>query len=171
MTEEKVEAMHLGESDAPVKVEAFINMACPYSINFFKAADKVLIPLTDQGMVSYKLKHFDKPKVRLLHGAIANLYLDYSNPEKAYNIMKEMFENQKEWAPADSKFIVKKMTEEYGLEEQSSSMNLSMATTQEAMERGIEVVPTVFINGEQFKFNLKGGPSSIEKELIEAVRG
>lgn len=171
MTEEKVEAMHLGEWDAPVKVEAFVNMACPYSVNFFKAADKVLIPLTDEGMVSYTIKHFDKPKVRLLHGAIANLYLDYSNPERAYNIMKEMFENQKEWASADSKFIVKKMEEEYGLEEQSRTMSLSLAITKETQERGVGGIPTVFINGEPFKFNLKGGPTSIEKELIEAVRG
>jgi len=171
MTEEKLGAMHLGTLDAPVKVEAFVNMACPYSVNFFKAADRVLVPLTDQGMVSYTIKHFDKPKVGLLHGTIANLYLDYSNPEKAYNIMKEMFENQKEWASADSRFIMKKMEEEYGLEEQSRTMNLSLAITQEAQERGIGGIPTVFINGEPFKFNLKGGPTSIEKELIEAVRG
>ncbi|WP_411842769.1 thioredoxin domain-containing protein [Salinicoccus sp. HZC-1] len=170
MTEEKVKAMHLGDENAPVSVEAFINMACPYCVEFFKAADKVLIPLTDEGMVSYTIKHFDKPKVRLFHGAIANLYLDYSNPAKAYNLMKEMFENQDEWAAADSKFIQTKMMEEFGLEEQRSTMNLSMDIIHETVERGIEVAPTVFINGEQFKYDLNGDAASIEMELIHAVR-
>ncbi len=168
---EKTEAIHLGEAASPVEVEAFVNMACPYCVDFFKAADRVLIPLTEQGMVRYTVKHFDKPKVRLLHGTIANLYLDYSNPLQAYNIMKEMFGSQEEWATEDSMFIMDKMRSEYGLEEQRSTMNLSLDITHEAIERGIEVVPTVFVNGERFKFDSDGSAASIEKELMDAVRG
>ena len=33
-----------GVSDAPVKVEVFLNLACPYCATFFEAADEVLSP-------------------------------------------------------------------------------------------------------------------------------
>lgn len=170
MTEYTVKPLHLGSEDAATKVEVFINLACPFSVNFFKAADKVIKPQADAGNISYTIKHFDKPKVRLLHGAIANQFLDPSDAEKTYDVMKDLFENQGTWVSQGSAAIQHKMTGEYGLKEQADAVDLSLTVTGEALERGVDSVPTVFINGEKLDFDVKRGPTAIEKELNEALK-
>ena len=57
------------------------------------------------------------------------------------------------------------MKQEYGCQEQRSTMNLSLDITKEALERSIPVVPTVFINGEKFEFDSMGEPGQISEKL------
>ena len=170
MTEYKVKPLQIGSEAADTKVEVFLNLACPFSINFFKAADKVIKPQAEAGHISYTIKHFDKPKVRLLHGAIANQFLDPGDTEKTYNVMKDLFEDQETWVSQGSTAIQQKMTEAYGLSEQTDAVALSLAVTGEALERGIDSVPTVFINGERLEFDVKRGPTAIEKVLHDAIQ-
>ncbi|WP_020006285.1 thioredoxin domain-containing protein [Salinicoccus albus] len=170
MTEYKVKPLQLGSEAADTKVEVFLNLACPFSINFFKAADKVIKPQTEAGHISYTIKHFDKPKVRLLHGAIANQFLDPGDTENTYNVMKALFEDQEAWVSQGSTAIQQKMTEAYGLSEQADAVELSLAVTGETLERGISSVPTVFIDGKELDFDVKRGPTAIEKVLRDAIQ-
>ncbi|GGA26150.1 thioredoxin domain-containing protein [Paenibacillus physcomitrellae] len=63
-----------GREDAPVKVEVFLNLACPYCATFFQAADDVLPPYLASGQVQYVIKHYDKPREMLLYGTLANAF-------------------------------------------------------------------------------------------------
>lgn len=55
-----------GKKDAPVKVEVFLNLACPYCATFFQAADETLPSYMENGQVQYVVKHYDKPREMLL---------------------------------------------------------------------------------------------------------
>ena len=165
MSMEYAPPLSFGRDGAKKHVEVFLNTACPYCHNFFLAAHEAVMPRVESGEVRYTIKHYDKPKVRLLHGTIANLFLDYNQPNEAYEIMKSLFLTQKEWAHLDSGEIEQMMKQEYGCQEQRSTMNLSLDITKEAMERSISVVPTVFINGEKFEFDSMGEPGQISEKL------
>ncbi|WP_186365542.1 thioredoxin domain-containing protein [Salinicoccus cyprini] len=159
----------LGRNGALKHVEVFLNTACPYCVNFFLAAHEALMPRIELGEVKYTIKHYDKPKVRLLHGAIANLHIDYNEPERAYDLLLSLFRTQQEWRLLDSGEIEKMMQQEYGCSEQRSTMNLSLDITKEALERGITAVPTVFINDEKFAFESLGPAGDIAERLDWAI--
>lgn len=161
--------LSLGRSDARKHVEVFLNTACPYCVNFFLAAHEALMPRIEAGDVRYTIKHYDKPKVRLLHGTIANLHLNYNEPEHAYALLHALFKTQREWRLLDSSEIEKMMQQEYGCSEQRSTMNLSLDITKEALERSIIAVPTVFIDGEKFEFESLGPVGDIAEKLDEAI--
>ena len=42
-----------GSSEAAVKVEVFLNLACPYCATFFEAADQLLAPYIANQEVQY----------------------------------------------------------------------------------------------------------------------
>ncbi|MFC3418975.1 thioredoxin domain-containing protein [Salinicoccus hispanicus] len=161
--------LSLGRSDAHKHVEVFLNTACPYCVNFFLAAHEALMPRVEAGDVRYTIKHYDKPKVRLLHGTIANLFIDYNQPGRAYDLLHSLFRTQQEWRLLDSSEIEKMMQQEYGCEEQRSTMNLSLDITKEALERSITAVPTVFINDEVFKFESRGPIGEVAERLVKAI--
>ncbi|GAB3057255.1 thioredoxin domain-containing protein [Salinicoccus sesuvii] len=161
--------LNLGPSDAHKHVEVFLNTACPYCVNFFLAAHETLMPRVEAGDIRYTIKHYDKPKVRLLHGTIANLYIDYNQPEQAYMLLHTLFKTQQEWRTLSSSEIEKMMEQEYGCSEQRSTMNLSLDITKEALERSVTVVPTVFINGEKFSFESQAPVHDIAEALDKAI--
>ncbi|WP_342387831.1 thioredoxin domain-containing protein [Salinicoccus bachuensis] len=169
MSMEYAPPLSFGRDGAKKHVEVFLNTACPYCVNFFLAAHEAVMPRVEAGEVKYTVKHYDKPKVRLLHGTIANLFIDYNQPNEAYEIMKSLFLTQGEWAHLDSGEIEQMMEQEYGCQEQRSTMNLSLDITKEALERSISVVPTVFINGEKLEFDSRSPSEEIGKALVRAL--
>ncbi|MGX5791344.1 thioredoxin domain-containing protein [Staphylococcus equorum] len=167
MTE--VKHLTLGSSNAPVKVESFINLACPYCKNYFKAADQSLKQLIDQGKVQHVIKHFDKTKNGLLKGTVANIHLDYQNTDETLEIMRKLYDTQKEWT-VDFDTIEEKMQKQFNLLPQKEADERSIAITEEAVSRGIKGIPTVFINDKRFEFNpLEDEQSTIETKLTQQI--
>lgn len=158
-----------GKEDAPVKVEVFLNLACPYCATFFQAADETLTPYIENGQVQYVVKHYDKPREMLLYGTLANAFLDYSDPQRVYELMKELFAKQSQWSESDSHSIKKLLTEEYGLQEQPDNIDLSLKIIAEAIKRQVKMVPTVFINGKEFQFPVELDASGLKREVEEAL--
>ena len=161
-----VQHLTLGKSNAPVTVESFINFACPYCKNYFKAADSYLTPLIEQGKVKHVIKHFDKTKQGLLKGTIANFYLDYEDVSRTYQLIHHLYETQESWKTSFSA-IERKMEDEFNLALNKAADERSLAITAEAFERGITGIPTVFIDGEKFVFNPLGDD---EVTLVEKLR-
>lgn len=159
-----------GNADAPVKVEVFLNLACPYCATFFEAADQTLTPFIEDGQVQYVIKHYDKPREMLLYGTLANLFLNYNEPQRIYEIMKDLFAKQSEWSESDSDSIKKMLTEEYGLKEEPDTIDLSLKITAEAIKRQVKMVPTVFINEKEFQYPVEIDAFEL-KEEIEKVLG
>ena len=158
-----------GKEDAPVKVEVFLNLACPYCATFFQAADDTLTPYIANGQVQYVIKHYDKPREMLLYGTLANAFLDYKDPQRVYELMKDLFAKQSRWSESDSHSIKKMLVEEYGLQEEPDNIELSLKITAEAIKRQVKMVPTVFINGKEFQFPVELDASGLKQEVEQAL--
>ncbi|MFC3803848.1 thioredoxin domain-containing protein [Cohnella sp. GCM10012308] len=158
-----------GKENAPVKVEVFLNLACPYCATFFQAADETLPSYMENGQVHYVVKHYDKPREMLLYGSLANAFLDYKDPERVYELMKDLFAKQSQWSESDSHSIKKMLTEEYGLQEQPDNIDLSLSIIAEAIKRRVKMVPTVFINGKEIQYPDEIDANGLIKEVEQAL--
>lgn len=154
-----------GSKDAPVKVEVFLNLACPYCATFFKNADKTLKPFIEKGQVQYVIKHFDKPREMLLYGTLANCFFDYSDPERIYELMEELFAKQRDWHEADSDTIKNMLIEQYGLKEEPETIDIGLKIVAEAVARNIKMVPAVFINEKEFQYPVEIDDKQLEEEI------
>ncbi len=158
-----------GKESAPVKVEVFLNLACPYCATIFQAADETFIPYIEKGQVQYVVKHYDKPREMLLYGTLANAFLDYKDPERVYELMKELFAKQSEWSESDSHSIKKMLVDQYGLQEQPDNIDLSLKIIDEAIKRQVKMVPTVFINGKEFQYPVEIDAKGLKQEVDQAL--
>lgn len=158
-----------GIESAPVKIEVFLNLACPYCATFFQAADETLTPYIEKGQVQYVVKHYDKPREMLLYGTLANAFLDYKDPQRVYELMKDLFAKQNQWSESNSHSIKKLLTEEYGLQEQPDNIDLSLNIIAEAIKRQVKMVPTVFINGKEFQYPVEIDANELKQEVEQAL--
>ena len=156
----------LGSNDAPVKIEVFLNLACPYCATFYDLVDEVLIDYIQQNKVSFIVKHFDKPREMLLPGALINLNLDYGNPQKTLNDIKQLFKEQSTWDQYSSHEIKKYIEEKYNLKEEPSNIDRSLSIIGETIERNVKMVPTVFVNNIEFQYPRELSAGEL-KQVIE----
>ncbi len=54
--------LHIGESNAPVKMIEFINVRCPYCRKWFEESEELLAQSVKSGKVERIIKLFDKRK-------------------------------------------------------------------------------------------------------------
>lgn len=148
----KNDLLTLGSAAAPVKIEVFLNLACPYCATFYELVDGALKEYIDQNNVQLIVKHYDKPREMLLPGTLINLSLDYTNPTETLQNVKKLFATQSEWDQLSNIEIKSLLTNEYQLKEEPENIEISLAVTAEAIERGVKMVPTVFINDREFQF-------------------
>ena len=141
-----------GSKEAPVKVEVFLNLACPYCATFYAIAEEVLTPYINDGKVEFVVKHFDKPRAMLLNGALINTFLHYSEKNRTREIIKELFATQKEWSHLTDHEIKKMLQKKYDLIERSENTSISLMILGETIERHITMVPTIFINHKEFQY-------------------
>lgn len=154
-----------GSPEAPVKVEVFLNLACPYCATFFENADQTLKSYIQQGKVQYIIKHFDKPREMLLYGTLANCFFDYKNPQKIYEIMKDLFAKQADWHEKDSDTIKKMLIEQYGLKEEPETIDIGLQIIAEAVKRNVKMVPAVFINDKEFQYPVEIDGKQLKNEI------
>lgn len=165
MTKIKNDYLVLGDVDAPVKIEVFLNYACPYCATFYDLVDNTLPKYFTEKKVALVVKHYDKPREMLLPGTLINANLDYSNPERTLEIISELFKNRATWDKYSSFEIKKYIEEKYNLKEEFSNIDRSLLITAEAIERNVKMVPTVFINELEFQY-----PREIfAEELVEII--
>ncbi|BAK18163.1 protein-disulfide isomerase [Solibacillus silvestris StLB046] len=165
MTEIKNSYLVIGDVNAPVKIEVFLNYACPYCATFFDLVDNTLPKYFAEKKVALVVKHYDKPREMLLPGTLINANLDYSNPERTLEIISELFKDQAKWDKYSSFEIKKYIEEKYNLKEEFSNIDRSLLITAEAIERNVKMVPTVFINELEFQY-----PREIfAEELVEVI--
>ena len=152
MAEIKNDYLVIGDLNAPVKIEVFLNYACPYCATFYELVDSTLPQYFEQNKVALIVKHYDKPREMLLPGTLINANLDYSNPKRTLEIISELFKDQANWDKYSNHEIKKYIEEKYDLKEEFSNIDRSLLITAEAIERGVKMVPTVFINDLEFQF-------------------
>jgi len=155
----------LGNAEAPIKVEVFLNLACPYCASFFELVDGALLQYINENKVELIVKHYDKPREMLLPGTLINLNLDYSNPAKTLDNINSLFKEQETWDKLSSHGIKEYIENNYGLKEEEPNIDISLQVTAEAIKRGVKMVPTVFINDLEFQY-----PREIfSEELVQVL--
>ncbi|WP_072710548.1 thioredoxin domain-containing protein [Lacicoccus alkaliphilus] len=164
MTNE-VRHLVLGSEEAATTVESYINMGCPFCSTYIEVIDEIFAPHIESGEVKHIIKHVDRTNGALLKGAVAGTYLNIHEPEKTYEDMKHLLETRPEWTASFEEALMK--LETLGLVEQEGHGARSKEILDEAAERGVRVVPTVFIDGDKFDFPVKG----TNEEIAEAFRG
>lgn len=152
MTTVKNDFLVMGNPDAPVKIEVFLNLSCPYCATFYELVDTVLPTYIEKNQVAFIVKHYDKPREMLLAGTLVNSNLDYSNPEKTLEVIKQLFKGQEVWDKYSSHGIKQYIEEKFDLKEEESNIERSLQITAEAIERNVKMVPTVFVNNLEFQF-------------------
>lgn len=162
----KNDYLNEGNKRAPVKVEVFLNLACPYCADFYKLVDDVLNDYIEDSKIYFAVKHYDKPREMLLPGTLINLSLDYSDPAKTLGNINKIFKTQSEWDKLSNIEIKSLLTNEYQLKEEPANIDISLAVTAEAIERGVKMVPTVFINEQEFQFPKEISAAEL-KDIIE----
>lgn len=161
--------LSFGEKKASVKVEVFLNLACPYCASFFAMAEEVLKDYLANGQVEYIVKHYDKPREMLLPGTLINLSLDYENPARVREVMKELFETQAQWDQTSNLEIKQLLEEKYLLKEEPVNTEISLKVTAEAIRRNVKMVPTVFINGKEFQYPREISADELKAEIESAL--
>ena len=81
----------------------------------------------------------------------------------------KLLETQSEWHELSDKELKRLLVDKYNLQEEErlENVDVSLAITAEAIERGVKIVPTLFFNGEKllgFTYELE--PSDL-KQAVE----
>ncbi|WP_085990995.1 thioredoxin domain-containing protein [Oceanobacillus senegalensis] len=142
--------LKIGKDDAPVKLEAFMNVACKGSASIYRLAKQVLPEYIESGKLQVIIKLYDKPREELILGSLVHWSLDYSNPEQAIHAVTDLLDKHPSWMELSNKELKQQIVRDYGLspEERLENVDVSLAITKEAIEREITKVPTLFFNGE-----------------------
>lgn len=167
----KNDFLKIGSDNAPLKLEAYINLSCPGSALFHQAANEVLTSYIENEQVQLILKLYDKPREELLHGTLIHLCLHYDQPERTIAIINDLFETQSQWLPLNDFEIKKLLVSNYQLQEEEIEENtaISLAFTTEAVERNVKIVPSFFINGKQKHFEFKDIPTELRRFVEEEI--
>ena len=159
----------IGEVDAPIVVESYINIGCPDTVNYFEAAYTTFDDLIDEGKVKHVIKHIDRTNGLLLKGTVANAHLDYEQPEKSYKILRDLFSTQSVWSTS-YELMLDKLNRQLYLKEEQGSGKRSKLVIEEANAREIKEIPTVFINGKQLLFDFDDSIENISALLRQEVK-
>ncbi|MDM5281819.1 thioredoxin domain-containing protein [Peribacillus frigoritolerans] len=161
--------LSFGQKDATVKVEVFLNLTCPYCATFYGIAEVFLKDYLDNGHVEFIVKHYDKPREMLLNGTLINLFLDYENPSRVKEILKELFETQGQWDQLNNQEIKNLLAEKYQLKEEPQNTEISLNVTSEAIRRNVKMVPTIFINNKEYQYPTELTADELKTTIEEAL--
>lgn len=165
---DEVKHLVLGSDESETTIESFINIGCPFCSTYIKVVDEIFTPYIESKKVKHVIKHVDRTNGALLKGTVAGTYLNYDEPEKAYEDMKNLLETRPEWTGSFEETLMK--LEALNLVEQVGQASRTREILSEATERGVRVVPTVFINGEKFEFPVKGEDAEIKEAFTTKLK-
>ncbi|MFJ8235584.1 thioredoxin domain-containing protein [Ureibacillus sp. NPDC094379] len=140
--------MKIGNELADVKLEVFVNASCPACAKLYQTSKGIIKEYIQKDQLQLIVKLWDKPRKTLLHGTRIHLSVDYSSPKETLRIIGSLLETQSEWKPLSDQELENLLTEKYQLEERPENTDISLAITQEAFERQVKYLPTLFINNE-----------------------
>ncbi|EUJ31877.1 thioredoxin domain-containing protein [Listeria cornellensis] len=156
--------IHIGKSDAPVKVISFVNVRCPFCREWHEKSRDVLRRYLDSGRIELIVKPFDKEKESLQRGNIIHHHLDYAVPEQTLEILDEVYARQDLWGSLTHEEVANFAEDELGLSEQDNEEEAEKIIA-EANAANIRLVPTVIIGEHIFDEHIS--PEELEKLILE----
>ncbi|EUJ48400.1 DsbA family protein [Paenilisteria rocourtiae] len=158
--------IHIGKSDAPVKVISFVNVRCPFCREWHEKSRDVISRYLDSGRIELIVKPFDKEKESLQRGNIIHHYLDYAAPEQTLEVLDEVYARQDLWGSLTHEEVANFAEDELGLSEQDNKEQAAKIIA-EANAANIRLVPTVIIGEHIFDEHIS--PEELEKLILEEV--
>ncbi|MFC4402985.1 thioredoxin domain-containing protein [Gracilibacillus xinjiangensis] len=168
----KNDHLKIGKNDAPVKLEAFINVACKGTANIYHLGKQALPEYIESGKLQIIIKLYDKPREELLLGSLVHWSLDHSNPEQTLHVITDLLEKHPSWMELSDKELKQQIVKDYGLspEERLENVDISLAITKEAIERDISKVPTLFFNGKRLHgYTYELEPEDLKNAVEQAL--
>lgn len=161
--------LEVGESNAPIIVESYINLGNPNSAKYFEAAYKTFEDPIEEGEIKHIIKHVDGTDGNMLKGTVAHGHLKYDEPEKTYKIMRDLFSTQSVWTTS-YEMMLDKLNRQLYLKEEEPNPDRTEAITEEMRTKIIKEVPTVFMNGERFSYDLEDSTEDISSLLRNKLK-
>ena len=161
--------LSVGEVDAPIVVESYVNLGCPHCVNYFEAAYTTFEDYIDQGELKHIIKHDDRTNGQLLKGTVVNAHLDYEKPEKSYEQMRALFKTQKTWSSSYD-VMLSTLNRHFYLKEEQESGARSKHAKADIESREVTEVPTVFINGAKLSFDFDDSIEGISELLQKEIK-
>ncbi|MBC6310328.1 DsbA family protein [Listeria sp. FSL L7-1582] len=156
--------IHIGKSDAPVKVISFVNVRCPFCREWHEKSRDVISRYLDSGRIELIVKPFDKEKESLQRGNVIHHYLDYAAPEQTLEILDEVYARQDLWGSLTHEEVANFAEDELGLSKQDNKEQAEKIIA-EANAANIRLVPTVIIGEHIFDEHIS--PEELEKLILE----
>ena len=170
--------LSIGSSEAKVTVKVFSSLTCPHCANFHtNIYEKLKKDYIDKGLVKFEHHAFPLDLAALNAEAIVRCS---DNIEKKFDLLTEMYNEQKSWAiGSDIKKInelIKKVGLDFDMSDEKMNECLKNDKLQDAIltqrieaqkKYKIESTPTIIINEKKYsgKIDYKQFKKAIEKKL------
>lgn len=135
--------IHYGAEDAPKKVIEFVNLACPYSRQWFEESYELLEQAVAQGKAQRVFKLFDKEKESLQRGNVMHRYVTKNDGAQAIKDIKKIYQTQPDWKGLSLAEVAEYAEKILGLKKQEQTE--AEEIIEEAAAANIRFVPTVII--------------------------
>ena len=170
--------LSIGNSDAKVTVKVFSSLTCPHCANFHTSIfGKLKEEYIDKGLVKFEHHAFPLDLAALNAEIIVRCA---SSNEKKFQLLDEMYINQKKWAVGTDinkiNVLIKKVGSNLSLSENNMENCLKSSEAQDAIlnqritaqkKYKIESTPTIIVNEKKYtgKVDYKKFKKIIEKNL------
>lgn len=151
--------LSLGNEAAPAKLVEYASVTCPACKAFHDEVMTDLKPLIEAGDLYFEFREMTTPPVPVATGGF--LIVRCSGPDKAFDVINELFERQPEILTAarmgKAKPIILEIAASHGVSEDDynackKDVNITAAinaSLDEAEQRDVFVTPTLFLNGDK----------------------
>lgn len=143
------QALILGDDQAPVTVYEYLNFRCPDAKAYFQAVQAEMAHLVANGQVRRVIKHLPMTKKGLFKGNVMNRFVDYKNPDQAYQQIVSIYDRLGEWAASDWAGVFDFAEETLGFKYQGNKINETVVG-EEAQAANITVTPTIIVGDQVF---------------------
>ncbi|AQW21453.1 hypothetical protein PL11_005655 [Lentilactobacillus curieae] len=143
-------ALTYGKAKAGKEMTVILNLGCPDSKQWFLDNQADLFKAVDEGTLLLHLKFWNKDKDDLVNGAVADDFVDYSNPEKALEYVRDVFENQEKLNEQNVEQVPEYLETRYGVTDGPHNTDASDKVIEEAVTNDIFKLPTVIIDDQMY---------------------
>lgn len=146
--------IQLGDKDAPVIVKEYVNLRCPYCLQWFEESKETYRELIDNGTVRRVLKLMDKEKFGLHYGNVMHRYVPkQASYDEVAEALSKIYHTQKQWGDMSQDKTLASVAE-YAEEvlhlTEDTDEKMSEAIIEETLSSGIRFVPTIVIGEHVF---------------------
>jgi protein-disulfide isomerase len=169
--------MSLGSPKAPVEVVEYASAACPHCAHFNETVFPAFkAKYVDTGRVRYTLKEFLTAPANV--AAAGFLLARCAGPDKYFKVLDEVFRSQPRWQSGNIKPIFVEIGAANGVSAEQFDACLTDKAAQDALQAridrnmadGVEVTPTIFVNGKMIPNDKEITLAVLDEAIAEAAK-